>query len=282
MYYSKDGGRLIHHSFVKFIPEISYLRGMKAMISRLYADKKLFLWNAIYLICIAMVMNIQNYIRYSIHYTYNPWITVFFTSIGVLLFFIFLPGVYVITHFIKSIFERQFWVLFILVVVLSILFFYAFSSIVMYLTGEYAIPFHEKYARFYFGRVVVFHIFSVLSIGLYIFLKKPSKTSSKQISGTQGRKKISIQVSLVEWIEADDHYLKIFFQGNYMVKRSTLEQMTKELAPEFIRIHRKYLVNKSQIVGKEKVKRDEFLILKNGERLKIGRSYLPLELEKEV
>ncbi len=94
---------------------------------------------------------------------------------------------------------------------------------------------------------------------------------------SQGRKKITVPTELITWIEADDHYLKIHCSEGMLVKRSTLEKMTAELNPDFARIHRKYAVNKKRVVGKEKLNRDEFLILSTGERLKVGRSYQPLD-----
>lgn len=98
------------------------------------------------------------------------------------------------------------------------------------------------------------------------------------ISANQGRKEVTIKTDLIEWIEADDHYLKIHLANQSLIKRTTLEKMAEELQPEFVRIHRKYLVNKNEIVGKEKAGRDEYVVMKTGAKVKVGRSYQPLDV----
>jgi DNA-binding LytR/AlgR family response regulator len=100
----------------------------------------------------------------------------------------------------------------------------------------------EKYASHYFWRSVLFHVALIMVIWFYdnnIQKNRLIDSGQKRISGTQGLKKITIKTDLVKWIEADDHYLKIHFNDGQLLKRSTLEQLAKELDPDFIWIHRK-------------------------------------------
>lgn len=222
-------------------------------------------------------MLIQNYIRYGHHASYSPGPAMTLLMIGFFLILLFLPFYLAIVSFIKTQHYRNYWLLIAGLSIFTILLFFTFSSALVHVFGFYDTFWGEKYARYYFGRLVFFHILLLGGISAYVFYKKEVRIA-RLISGTIGRKKVTLQANLAKWIEADDHYLKIHFKEGTMITRATLEQMAKDLQPDFIRIHRKYLVNKSQVIGKEKEKREEYLILSTGERLKVGRSFSPIDL----
>ena len=138
--------------------------------------------------------------------------------------------------------------------------------------------FNIKYARQYFGREALFHLILVIGACTYIFYTYRKKTS-KMIEGSVGRKSVTLQSSLIRYIEADDHYLKLYTEDAQLVKRSTMDKMCSELKPEFTRIHRKYLVNNRFIIGKERKQRDEYVLLEGGERLKVCRTYQPIDIQ---
>ena len=258
-----------------FVVENGYIYRMKRQVTTFSIDRKSFSFCLIYLFSIGLVLFIQNYIRYGYYAEYTPWPTIRYLFIGFILFLLFLPGFHKLMEHIRKEYYRQFWVFVALSIGLLILIYYTFSSGLMYLLNYKDSFFSESYARFYFGRVVVFHILLLIFLSAYVFYKNKGAVA-KQITGTLGRKKITIKATMARWIEADDHYLRIHLDEGIMLKRSTLDQMTKELNPEFVRIHRKYLVNKDLVIGREKNKRDEYLILTTGERLKVGRSYSPI------
>ncbi|PHN03369.1 LytR/AlgR family response regulator transcription factor [Flavilitoribacter nigricans] len=254
---------------------------MKEITTTLMAERKYFVFSLLYLLVIGVVMMAQNYIRYGWHDTYNPWPTVVFLSIGLILFIAVAPIYYLGIEWIREKYPHRFWLPATAWILLTVLIFYAFSSLLLYLTTLAEVPFKGSYARFYFGRAVVFHLLYLLVTAFYL-LRKERGTEPKHISGTLGRKKVTIKADQAKWIEADDHYLKVHLAEGVILTRSTLDQMTETLNPDFIRIHRKYLVNRQQVIGKEKNKRDEYLILSTGERLKVGRSYLPLDLQYAI
>lgn len=249
---------------------------MNRLVKTLSAERKILLAGFGYLIGIGLILLAQNVIRYGHHERYDSWPTIRYLLLGLVLFIFVLPGYLQWVRRIEKI-RSLYWVGVSIAIMVATLCFYAASSGLLYLLQVKESFFSESYARFYFGRIIVFHILLLLLIAFYFLHVKKVKTD-KQISGTFGRKKITINAHLIRWIEADGHYLRIYFNEGTILKRSTLDQMTQELAPDFIRIHRKYLVNKKQVVGKEKNKRAEFLILSTGERIKVGRSYLPLNL----
>jgi len=250
------------------------MNGFWALIRK---EKKYLLAATIVILVIFVVALIQNIIRYGIHESYNPWRSVIYLMASLLPVVPVLPLIIWIcrNHLLQS--RKHYWLMTTMLTLITIMVLYAFSSILIYLMSFYNEYFAIRYARQYFGREALYHVFVILGTALYayvIYRNDPKKL----VSGMLGRKKITIEAQQIGWIEADDHYLKIYMEASTLIKRSTLEEMARQLKPDFIRIHRKYLVNKQLIVGKERKNRDEFVILQSGERLKVGRSYSPLEI----
>lgn len=218
----------------------------------------------------------QNAIRYGVHESYSIWHSVVYLLFSMLLFGAFLPLVYGLGKRIEKYQPERFWLFSGLLAPAYVLVYYLLTGPI-----EIAVGFSKngmsQYARQYFGKDALFHLFIVLGTNLYLYLSH-DRSKPKLISGSVGRKTVTLPAELISWIEADDHYLKIHSEQTTMMKRSSLESMGKELAPDFIRIHRKYLVNTAHIAGKEKKQRDEYVLLKSGNKLKVGRSFSPLNI----
>lgn len=195
--------------------------------------------------------------------------------ISLLLFAPFLPLAISLAKKLLSHSKKHYWLGSICLIMLSICMFYIVSNALMYLFGYYEAWITEKYARSYLGREAIWHAIAILLCVVYARFnsKLPSSSNSLLITASQGRSKTTVLASAVLWIEADDHYLKIHTNELTLLKRETLDNMSKKLAPNFVRIHRKYLINQQEISRFEKEKRADFVVLTNGERLKIGRSF---------
>jgi len=246
------------------------------MINAKSEFSKFLVHSSIFLLIIFLILMGQNVIRYAKHSTYDPWISILYLLISLLFFIPLLPLVYGVGKSILKKFPKIFWFAAFLVSIMALFIFYVTSNAALHLTGYYDNFLDALYARRYFGKEALFHF--LLLVACFYFIKAKRIGQPKLVSGTLGRKEITINADLIRWIETDDHYLKIHTEQSSMIKRTTLDQMAEDLKPDFIRIHRKYLVNKKLIVGKEKKRRDEFIILNSGERLKVGRSYLPFEI----
>ncbi|MEP0043981.1 MAG: LytTR family DNA-binding domain-containing protein [Reichenbachiella sp.] len=216
----------------------------------------------------------QNYLRYGHSEKYDVWNSVIYLCITIILFFPF--GLLAINRLLNLKAEKSLplWKI-ALIAIGTIAMHYISGTVVMHVLGFYDSFFEIKFARQYFGREAFFHLLSLMALTYFVFQRMGNV---RMVSGSIGRKELTLQANTISWIEADDHYLKIYAGDFQMVKRATLEKMTEELRPDFIRIHRRYLVNRKQIVGKEKQQRDEFVVLASGQRLKVGRSYAPLEI----
>ncbi len=240
-------------------------------------ERKLLSAAVVFLMVIFAISLVQNIIRYGVHATYNPWRSVLYLLVSLLLFLPFVPLMMRGCLRARERKPRRYWFLTVGLAGLIIFVYYCISSVLIHWAGFYDQFFAPVYARQYFGREALYHMLVLAGTCFYFYFRKKEEPV-KMVSGMVGKKEVTIQANLIRWIEAYDHYLKIHAEGVTLLKRYTMERMSSELAPEFVRIHRKYLVNKRFIVGKERNQRNEFVLLGSGERIKVGRSYAPLDL----
>ena len=238
--------------------------------------RKVFWYSVVYLILTAVVLMIQNYIRYGGHSSYDPSIGATYLSVSVLGFIPIIGLVHQSLGWFPNWKANHYGAFATVSGLLIILCFFLISNVLLHAFGYFDEWVDAKYASWYFGKEALIH--GLLLTGNYFLLKQRKVNIQKVISANQGRKEITIKADLIEWIEADDHYLKIHLADQSLIKRTTLEKMADELRPDFVRIHRKYLVNKQEIIGKEKSGRDEYVVMKTGAKVKVGRSYQPLEV----
>jgi len=246
-------------------------------ISQLGNEKKYFLFSALIILLLFIVSMAQNVIRYGVQENYNPWGTVLYLLCSLIIFIPFLPINFFWLKYSIERFSKNYWICSGLMAIMIVLVFYTVSNTSLYLLGFKYELLSIKYAQQYFGREALYHILLLIGSAFYIH-NKYQKDTGKMISGMLGRKEITIQISMINWIEADDHYLKIYTDEYTLIKRSTLEKMAELLKPDFIRIHRKFLINKNAIQNTERFQRDEYIILNTGEKLKVGRTYIPVKL----
>ncbi|MEP1094787.1 MAG: LytTR family DNA-binding domain-containing protein [Cyclobacteriaceae bacterium] len=246
------------------------------MINAKSEFSKFLVYSTVFLLVIFLILMGQNVIRYGTSDHYNPVRSFIYLAFSVLLFIPLVPIGYALGRRALAKRAKYYWLIAVLLAVSILFIFLLISNIALYLSGHYDHAFDLLYVQRYFGREALFHL--ILLMTCFYFVKTRALGKLKLVSATLGRKEITISTDLIRWIESDDHYLKIHTEESSLMKRTTLEQMAEELKPNFVRIHRKYIVNKNQIIGKEKKQRDEFVILKSGERLKVGRSYVPFHI----
>jgi len=92
-----------------------------------------------------------------------------------------------------------------------------------------------------------------------------------------------VRVLDIDWIEAAGVYVNLHVAGKELLYRGALNDLSESLDPlRFIRIHRSAIVNIDSIQQLQPLSHGEFeLILKNGERARVSRTYRAL-LEKRL
>lgn len=104
--------------------------------------------------------------------------------------------------------------------------------------------------------------------------KEATKAFLKRISVRTGGRIHFINVEDIDWIEADNQYVKIHTGAKQQVHRQSLSELESLLDPAlFIRIHRSTIVNIDRIASLEPHFRGDFVIsLKDNTRLKLAKS----------
>src|SRR5699024_2533862 len=89
------------------------------------------------------------------------------------------------------------------------------------------------------------------------------------------RHKIQIvPVDQIQYIEADDDYVKICTSQKKHLKNATMKFLEESLNPRlFVRVHRSYIINSNALTKIEPYKKNSYLaILKGGAQIPISRS----------
>lgn len=245
---------------------------MRQVRLHLHRWQKIYGWSWVYLFGIALVLMGQNVIRYAKHSSYDPSGMLRLLGFGFLTFFACVPILIIGAQALAQRLPRHYQWGAIGLIIGTLAVFYLCTDSLQYLLGIQEHFFSNTYLRFFFGRAILFQTALAVAI-CYQLRPVPQPTPLPTITGMNGRKKVSLQTHRVYWVEVDDHYLKIHYEGGQLLKRATLDQLTAELEPEFVRVHRKYLVNRQYIIGTERAGRDTYLLLRNGARVKVGRSF---------
>jgi two-component system LytT family response regulator len=84
-----------------------------------------------------------------------------------------------------------------------------------------------------------------------------------------------IETRRIQWIEAEEKYIRIHMDGGACLYRETMNNLEERLDPAlFSRVHRSYIVNMEQVREVQSVSHgDHALVLGDGTRLPLGRNY---------
>lgn len=83
-----------------------------------------------------------------------------------------------------------------------------------------------------------------------------------------------IPVNEIHYIEAYDDYVKIFVQGEMFLKKKTMSYYESTLSPDqFVRVHRSYIVQLSQITRIQPLEKDTHVAsLKSGAKVPLSKA----------
>ena len=103
------------------------------------------------------------------------------------------------------------------------------------------------------------------SVDKYITIKGEEE---EPISFRVNRRNVNIAPSKIKYFESFGDYIKIFCEEEVMVIHSTMKELESSLPENFLRTHRKYIVNKNRIQSFNSTDLDI-----EGIKLPIGKSY---------
>ncbi len=91
----------------------------------------------------------------------------------------------------------------------------------------------------------------------------------------QGDRHLLVRVASVQWIEAEDNYVRLHVEGTSHLLRQTMAGLLERLDPRtFRRIHRSAIVNLDFIREFQPwTSGDQLVIMRDGTRLTLSRTY---------
>ena len=105
-------------------------------------------------------------------------------------------------------------------------------------------------------------------------LSRSSSGITELVARDRGRA-LRIPVTEIDWIEAEDNYVRVHAAGRSHLIRGTIAALERELDPErFIRIHRSAIVNVSRARELRHSLRGGYsIVLSSGEKLRVSRAH---------
>lgn len=106
-----------------------------------------------------------------------------------------------------------------------------------------------------------------------------STVQSNRIVVKDGGKIKIIPVANIQYLEAADDYVKIYTSDFSFLKKKTMQYFEQSLQPNFIRIHRSYIINVQLITRINLYEKDSHIVLlTTGVRLPVSKAgYIKLK-----
>ena len=108
------------------------------------------------------------------------------------------------------------------------------------------------------------------AIGASVVLIALTRKAVRRHSSTPAAVELGALAAAIDWVEAADNYIQLHCGGKVDLRRMTMREAASSLQPHgFVRIHRRYLVNRTRIaqVGERVIR------LTSGEELPIGSAF---------
>lgn len=101
----------------------------------------------------------------------------------------------------------------------------------------------------------------------------PTSYMERLVVRSRGKIRL-IPISDVDWIQAEDNYIRIHAGTSSYLERETLSGICDRLDPKkFVRVHRSALVNINRIQEVQVIDGEHELVLKSGVRVPLSRTY---------
>lgn len=96
---------------------------------------------------------------------------------------------------------------------------------------------------------------------------------SQRITVHEGRRILMLNAADVEWIEAADYYVQVHVHGHAHLVREPLLKLEERLGKNFMRVHRRALVNVARIQRLDRLEDGELIVvMQSGTRVPVSRS----------
>jgi hypothetical protein len=114
------------------------------------------------------------------------------------------------------------------------------------------------------------------AIGVSLLLVLWSRAGQRAEEERVAAADLSALAPSIDWVAAADNYVELHISGRTIIRRMTMREAEHALARHgFVRIHRRFLVNRSRIADIAAGERRQSVRLAGGGELPIGRAFAP-------
>ena len=203
---------------------------------------------------------------------------------------ILVKNYYQLALFFRLFGHRRFWVHIVIAIIWSLLMVGWFK-----LVSQQISPFLETegtrygvfkwfFINWFILNCFIYMIFLVASLNKSVqhLTKALNDTYLKSFFVRSGKVSDFIKITDIDWIEAQDYYVKIHTKEKHYLVRTSMAEFEKQLPPsKFVRIHRSYLVNLDSLTSIRQKEQGKYEAVVNDVTLDISRSGLS-RLKKEA
>ena len=116
----------------------------------------------------------------------------------------------------------------------------------------------------------------VPAIGVSLLLVLWSRAGQRAEDERAAAEDLSALAPSIDWVAAADNYVELHVSGRTVIRRMTMREAERALARHgFVRIHRRFLVNRARIASIGADDRPQSVRLSGGGELPVGRAFAP-------
>lgn len=244
---------------------------MKALSSKtsdlLITPRSLILISGVILILAALIATTQKFFQFRAYPDYLLYRSLLFNFIVFVPFTLFID----LHKKFNSSNIKLFWLSLIGSGILFLIFYSVSINLGLYLADFSSQPLSRDFLLKYFSGVVQIHLSLYFFIQLLLTVKNRSEEKTRDIKNVSEPTFLSHKIKSIQWIEAYDHYIKIYTDEGRFIERGSMKDAEASLPDNFIRTHRKYIVNMDYAEGTNR-KNNSLQVLIGKKKLNVSRS----------
>lgn len=237
----------------------------------LITPRSLILISGVILILAALIATTQKFFQFRAYPDYLLSRSLLFNFIVFVPFTLFIAlGIDLHKKF-NSSNIKLFWLSLIGSGILFLIFYSVSINLGLYLADFSSQPLSRDFLLKYFSGVVQIHLSLYFFIQLLLTVKNRSDEKIQGIKNDSEPTFLSHKLKSIQWIESYDHYIKIYTDEGRFTERGSMKNAEASLPDNFIRIHRKYIVNMDYAEGTNR-KNNSLQVLIGKKKLNVSRS----------
>lgn len=223
------------------------------------------------LLSITLIFFLQNYTRFNGAEGYNFWRSLAFNTLTIVPFILLIPSIIRLDE--KKRNQKFYWLYHIGLCGILLLLYAVVTNVALYSLGFVSKLLHEQFLLKYFTRTAHIHLILYWLVILLLSRQNSKQLDQPFLQALNGSTKVFCKKNSIYWLESFDHYVKLYTTDGLLLKKVSMEGILVELGEGFIRIHRKYIIQLKYLRTIEKIKRDWFVVMTDGTRLKVSNTY---------